>query len=171
MTESNPAQPSIKRLLKGLDQWFHPPADPQIASLFRIAVGALVFINFVATAPYVGFWWSEHGVLPLKAAKLIREVGAWSLFDWLPQTDAALWTCWSIAVKSGSREGSGDSPVRGFPDRVAPVWVAFGNGALARALIGCISVRVSVHRGKASLRGRCKAALRRGAHQARTRCG
>ena len=31
--------------------------------------------------------------------------------------------------------GAGDSPLLGFGDRVAPVWAAFGNGALAHALI------------------------------------
>ena len=31
--------------------------------------------------------------------------------------------------------GNGVSPLIGFRDRVAPVWAAFGNGALAHALI------------------------------------
>ena len=98
MTEIAVELPSIKRLLNWLDAWFHAPADPHIASIFRIAVGLLIFTNYVATVSFVDMWWSEQGFLPYRASKYVIDNNTWTLFDWLPHTDTVLWTCWSILV-------------------------------------------------------------------------
>lgn len=98
MTGVHETAPSLRALLRRLDRFVHAPVDPQLAATIRIAVGVLVFTNFVATASFVELWWSEHGFLPYEASKLVLASDAWTVFAWLPHTDAALWTCWGIAV-------------------------------------------------------------------------
>ncbi len=90
--------PKVTSLLSWLDRWFHAPLDPHLAAIIRIATGALVFINFAATKQFVTMWWSEDGFLPYRASKLVIDNNTWTLFDWLPHTDAVLWTCWSILL-------------------------------------------------------------------------
>ena len=98
MTGVDENAPSLRALLRGIDRFVHAPADPHIAATIRIAVGILVFTNFVATASFVELWWSEHGFLPYQASKLVLAKEAWTVFDWLPHTDFVLWTCWSVAA-------------------------------------------------------------------------
>jgi hypothetical protein len=90
--------PSLVRVLRRLDAWFHEAPDPYKAAVLRIAVGALVVINYVATVPFVEMWWSEHGFLPYKASKYVIDTHTWTLFDFLPHTDAVLWTAWGLLV-------------------------------------------------------------------------
>ncbi len=98
MTERAAELPSLRRWLSSLDDWLHAPADPHQAALFRIAIGVLIFVNYVATVSFVDMWWSEQGFLPYRASRFVIDNHTWSLFDWLHHTDTVLWTCWSLLV-------------------------------------------------------------------------
>jgi hypothetical protein len=77
------------------------PADPRVAALFRMAVGGLVLINMLASAPSAEMWWGERGLLPRAAARLVMDRHTFSLFDWLPATDRTLWLLWSaLAIQA-----------------------------------------------------------------------
>lgn len=97
-TQATVELPSVRRLLSWLDDWFHAPADPHLASMFRIMMGLLIFTNYVATVDFVEMWWSEDGFLPYRASKYVIDNNTWTLFDWLPHTKTVLWTCWGILV-------------------------------------------------------------------------
>lgn len=79
-----PTTPWTERALAAWDRFWHPPADPHVAALFRIAVGLLVALMFLGQLPFAELWWGEAGLCPPALGHRMRAPSSWSLLYWLP---------------------------------------------------------------------------------------
>ena len=98
---------SLRALGQGWNAFFHRPADRELCALLRVAVAGLVLVNFAFAYPHVEFFWGEHGLLPAEAARSMLDPNAWTLLTLVPNTDAALWSCYWMAIASATMLGLG----------------------------------------------------------------
>jgi hypothetical protein len=105
---------SLKRALRtAADCWhafFHASCDTRVCALVRIAFAALVLVNFAVLYPDLDHWFTAGGVLPAEASRETVSPGHWSLFWLLPDTPAAVHTCFWIAVGNAVLLGLGFLP-------------------------------------------------------------
>jgi HTTM domain len=84
---------------RGAWHWFfHGPCDARVCALVRIAFAMLVMVNFAALYSDLGHWFTGEGVLPQAASREVISPHAWSILWLLPDTRAAVETCYWIAV-------------------------------------------------------------------------
>lgn len=86
----------IKRLCGQWDRFFHEKADLSICGEIRIAYAFLLLVNALVLLPDLEKWFGESGVMPLSASRTIVDPDTVTLFQWLPQTNAVLWTCYTL---------------------------------------------------------------------------
>lgn len=91
----------LRDVYDGWDRWLHFSVDPRAFALYRIALGVLFVLDLILSAPFVETWWTDAGVLPLVHHKLFAPQAAITVFEWLPNSTALVWTCWKIALIQG----------------------------------------------------------------------
>lgn len=82
---------SWRRLPEAFSKFFFSEVDAFAVGPLRIAFATLVLIQNLAVAPKLTYWFSQHGVLSLEAARSITDYYAWTLFSVLPKTDTTLY--------------------------------------------------------------------------------
>ena len=79
-------------------EFFHADVDARTIALVRIAYAAALLLNIGNWYPELSTWFGERGVLPLEIARKIDDPDAWTLFQWLPQSEQALQICYAVFV-------------------------------------------------------------------------
>ena len=86
----------IRRLGRRWDRFFHEKADLSICGEIRIAYAFLLLVNALVLLPDLEKWFGESGLVPLSASRTIIDPDTVTLFQWLPQTNVVLWTCYTL---------------------------------------------------------------------------
>ena len=105
---------SLKLALRSAaDCWhafFHAPSDARVCALVRITFAVLVLVNLAVLYPDLDHWFTAGGVLPAEASRETASPYHWSLLWLLPDTPAAVHTCFWIAITSTVLLGLGLFP-------------------------------------------------------------
>jgi hypothetical protein len=83
-------------LHRGLDGLLFAPRDLALCAVLRIAYASLLLINILVLVPDLELWYGEAGVLPYSASRTIIDTDTWTVFSWLPRTDATARACVAI---------------------------------------------------------------------------
>lgn len=78
--------------------FFHRKADLSIFGPIRIGYAALLLINILTWWPDLDMWFGESGVMTLSASRIAIDPDTITIFQWLPTTSTALWTCYFILI-------------------------------------------------------------------------
>jgi hypothetical protein len=78
--------------------FFHRKSNLSIFGPIRIAYAALLLINLLTWWPDLEKWFSETGVMTLAASRHVIDPDTITIFQWLPTTPSALWTCYLILI-------------------------------------------------------------------------
>lgn len=80
--------------------FFHAPCDARVCALVRIAFATLALVNLGVLYPDLDHWFTAEGVLPQAASREVSNPYAWSILRLLPDTPAAVGTCYWLAIAS-----------------------------------------------------------------------
>ncbi len=86
----------LDRFAASWDEFFFRPIDVRFVDAFRIGYAAILLVNVLAYLPFVSMWWGRQGAVPLEVARTLIDPDTLTIFTWLPQTDAVLWTCYGL---------------------------------------------------------------------------
>jgi len=93
---------SAAAFARGWQAFFHTPCDARIPAAIRIVYATIVLVHFAALYPDLDLWYTADGVLPAEASPKVASPYTWSLLRLLPDTTAAVHTCfWIAAVHAG----------------------------------------------------------------------
>lgn len=92
-----PARP-LARCSAAWNRFFHAPLDLRVCAFVRIAYAVLVLIWLAILLPHLTQWYGNDGLLPLVAARKVLPPYQWSLLEWLPQDDFALYAAYTAAI-------------------------------------------------------------------------
>jgi predicted DCC family thiol-disulfide oxidoreductase YuxK len=88
---------SLKDILRCWNRFFFEPESPLPIAVYRILFGLVVLTNYAFLLPDVHEWFSDRGTLSFKVAGRLVGGTGFSLFNWLPHTDAWVWTIFIVS--------------------------------------------------------------------------
>ena len=89
MTEERPR----RTLGSAWNDFFDAPFDLRWAAGIRIAFAFLVLLNLTVLGLDPGLGFGPDGVMPLGASRTIIDPDSQTVFEWLPDTNAAVRAC------------------------------------------------------------------------------
>lgn len=87
---------SFAGLWRRWDRFFFVRRDLSMCGVIRIAFSSLLLINLLVLMPDLETWFGVEGCLPLGASRQVIDSDTITLFQWLPESDTVLWTCFGV---------------------------------------------------------------------------
>lgn len=91
---------SLKNIVRAWNRFFFEPVSPLPIALYRILLGLVLLANFALLLPDVHDWFSDRGTVSFAVAGRLAGGAGFSLFKWLPHTDAVVWTVFLVSCAS-----------------------------------------------------------------------
>ena len=91
---------SVRDITRCWNRFFFEPESPLPIALYRILFGIAVLANHALLLPEVDDWFTDRGILSFAATQRMIGGGGYSLFAWLPATDAWVWTIFLLSCLS-----------------------------------------------------------------------
>ncbi|HEX7861335.1 MAG TPA: HTTM domain-containing protein [Verrucomicrobiae bacterium] len=88
---------SIKDIINAWNRFFFEPISPVPVAVYRILLGLVLILNHALLFPDVGNWFTDEGTLSFAAARRLAGGVGLNLFNWLPQTNATVWTIYLLS--------------------------------------------------------------------------
>jgi predicted DCC family thiol-disulfide oxidoreductase YuxK len=88
---------SYKEIVSGWNRFFFAPISPVPVATYRILLGLVIIANHALLVPDLFEWFSDRGTLSFAAASKLAGGHGFNLFQWLPQSDASVWTVFIVS--------------------------------------------------------------------------
>lgn len=88
---------SLKAIFDAWNRFLFEPRSPLPIAVYRILLGLVLLGNHAILFPDIFEWFSDRGTLSFATARRLAGGGGFSLFTFLPQTDAVVWTIFLIS--------------------------------------------------------------------------
>lgn len=88
---------SYKDIVRAWNRFFFEPISPVPVAIYRILLGLVLLMNHALLFPDVFEWFSDKGTLSFANAKRLSGGAGFNLFNWLPHSDAMVWTVFLVS--------------------------------------------------------------------------
>jgi predicted DCC family thiol-disulfide oxidoreductase YuxK len=92
---------SVKDIARAWNRFFFEPESPVSIATYRIVFGVLVLATQLLLYPDVMHWFGVHAAISFQTAPAVGG-GGFTLFRWLPQSDAAVWSIYWLTCLSAA---------------------------------------------------------------------
>lgn len=98
---------ALRAIRDGWNRFFFEPESPLPIAVYRILLGLLLVANHLLLLPDLETWFGENGMLSPKTAWNVPGGQGLNLFQWLGNSDAAVWTVYWLALLSAMALAAG----------------------------------------------------------------
>src|SRR5688500_12013135 len=91
---------SIRDIIRSWNRFFFEPESPLPIAVYRILFGVAVLVNHALLLPEIDDWFTERGILSFETARRMIGGAGYSLFEWLPHSDAWVWIIFLLSCLS-----------------------------------------------------------------------
>ncbi len=92
----------LKQIVAGCNRFFFEPESPLPIAVYRILLGIIVLTNYALLLPNVQDWFGNRGTISQDTARRLAGGAGFSLFTWLPDSDASVWIVFLLSCLAAS---------------------------------------------------------------------